>query len=277
MTTECVFRLDDRGDVLLQARLHACREDLDDELTCVKATGHVEWRVRDGHVRVRFRPSLISPDAYARLMGWLVGHPSERVLLSYFVHGRWEYEFLRKRGEAARRIRWLVELYGGGGYCNTRRQKISISSGVNPRGWKAAVDFWREFREQDDPGTHTHALDGFFAGQWILYAIGPDRNFSVSAFGANHSDHVRKWLNAHRGVDIVGSSDHLFAQNCARVFHSVAATFEPRADETDVITHWNGYGRRRSGFRRLALPFRSRGKTWVFSGIEMDPAIELLD
>src|SRR6185312_126716 len=93
---EYAFRLDDRGDVHLEA--HSRARDVDgcgdDELARVKDSGHVEWCVRDGHVRVKLRPSLVSPAAYARLMGWLVSHPPERVLLSFFVRREWEYEFL---------------------------------------------------------------------------------------------------------------------------------------------------------------------------------------
>ena len=279
MNTVCAFRLDDRGDVHLQAHSRAVHVDdsEDNDLARVKESGHVEWRVRRSHVRVRLRPSLVSPAAYARVMEWLVGHRPERVLLSYFVDQRWEYEYLRNPGEAARRIRWLVELYGGGGYCNARRRTISLSSSLRPKTWGHAIDFWRELRENIDPVTATENFDRFFAGRWILYACEPHHGFSVDAFGANHAEHVSRWLRAHRGVCIAEPSDSVFSQSGTRVYQSVTAAFEPRADETDVITHWTGYGRRRSGFRRLVLPFRSRDQSWVLSGIEMDPTIELLE
>jgi len=210
-------------------------------------------------------------------MGWLVRHPPERVLLSYFVHRRWEYEFLRKRGEAARRIRWLVELYGGGGYCNTRRRKVSVSLGPRPKGWGHAIDFWRELRENIDPTTVGHQLDQFFAGRWILYAHERVDGFSVSAFGPNQPDYLAKWLKANRGLGISEPADRLFSQSCARVYQSAASAFEPRADEIEAIVHWTSHGRHRAGFRRLAQPFRLRDQTWVLSGIESDPTIELLE
>jgi hypothetical protein len=279
LNTVCAFRLDDRGDVHLQAHSRAIHVDNseDNDLARVKESGHVEWRVRRGHVRVRLRPSLVSPAAYARVREWLIGHRPERVLLSYFVDRRWEYEYLRNPGEAARRIRWLVELYGGGGYCNARRRTISLSSDLRPKTWGHAVDFWREFRENIDPVTVDDNFDWFFAGRWILYACEPNYGFSVGAFGANHADHVSKWLRAHRGVRITEPSDSVFSQSAARVYQSATVAFEPRTDEVDVITHWTGYGRRRSGFRRLVLPFRSGNQSWVLSGIEMDPTIEILE
>ena len=82
LDTVCAFRLDDRGDVHLQAHSRAIHVDdsEDNDLARVKESGHVEWRVRRGHVHVRLRPSLVSPAAYARVMEWLVGHRPERVL-----------------------------------------------------------------------------------------------------------------------------------------------------------------------------------------------------
>jgi hypothetical protein len=277
--TEYAFRLDDRGDVHLQA--HSRAMDVydcgDDDLACVKDSGHVEWRVCNGHVRVRLRPSLISPAAYARVMGWLVRHAPERVLLSYFVRSGWEHEFLRKRGEAARRIRWLVEAYGGGGYCNARRRTVSVTLGPRPNGWGHAIDFWRELREGIDPIAVGHHFDQFFAGRWILYSRERRDGFSVSAFGPNQPEYLTKWLKAHRGIEISEPLDRVFSQSCSRVYQSVAAAFEPHADEIDAITHWTGHGRRRAGFRRVALPFRLRHQTWVLAGIEKDPTIQLLE
>jgi len=242
----------------------------------VKEQGFVKWCVRDGHVRVQLRPSLLSAAAYARVMGWLACHRPERVLLSYFIDKRWEYEFLRKRGEAARRVRWLVELYGGGGYCNTRRRTCSLASVQHPEGWRQAMEFWRELRQDLDPSMAARAFDAFFS-RWILYARELDQRFSVCDFGGNHSPHVMKWLRANRGVGIADPPDSLFSQGCARVYETAAGTFAPRADETDVICHWTGYGQRRSRFRRLVLPFRLGTRTWVLSGIDMDARIELLE
>src|SRR5262249_20977927 len=176
----------------------------------------------------------------------------------------WDYEFLRKHGEAARRVRWLVELYGGGGYCNTRRRTCLIASGRQPKGWRLAIEFWRDSRENLDPSTVAKAFDEFFCGRWILYGK-LNHGFSVCDFGDNHAEHVKKWLRAHCGTEIPERSDNVFSQSCARVYRSATETFEPRADETDVIAHWIGYGQRRGQFRRLVLPFKFLDRACVLS------------
>ena len=120
---------------------------------------------------------MISPAAYARVMAWLTCNPPQGVLLSYSVEGCWQYEYLRRPREAARRFRWLVELYGGGGNCNARRRSRPISSVRQQKGWSPAVEFWKEHRVDLDTTTAITAFDQFFSGQWVLYAREIDGSF----------------------------------------------------------------------------------------------------
>lgn len=267
------YYLDDRGEVLLERV--PVPSLISNDLDAVKERGHVEWRIRDGFVSVRFRPSLISPAAYARLMSWLQGHQPERVLLSYFVQGDWTYEFLRKPGEAARRVRWVTELHGGGGRCNARRRKASLDAMQCPSRWKLAIELWRECRESD-PTAKGRLFDQLFVGRWILYEYQAGNSISVCDFGTNQSAHVRKWLETYREKCIADAPDQIFAQTSQWAYHSAAMNGEPRSDETDVIAHWTGHGRHRSQFRRLMLPFKSKDRTWLLSGIQIDAAIDLL-
>jgi hypothetical protein len=80
----------------------------------------------------------------------------------------------------------------------------------------------------------------------------------------------------HREGSIAEPSDRVFSQSCALAYQTAATTCEPRADEIDVIADWTGYGRLRSQYRRLVLPFGSQGQSWLVSGIQLDPAIDLL-
>jgi hypothetical protein len=273
--TECVFHLDERGDVHLSDALAIDFDEFSTfALDDVKERGYVEWRVREGHVLLRLRPSLVSPATYSRLMSWLVGHRPERVLLSYFVGRSWEYEFVRKPGEAARLVRQLIELHGGGCHCNARHTEIPVSSHRNPLPWRSAIDLWRESRETNLESVG-RLFDQFFGGRWILYTCYSEQAFEVHSFGRTQSDHVRKWLTTHTKAD-AERPDRIFSQSCAPLYQRVAASLEPRCDELDVMTDWTGHGRLRSQYRRLVLPFRSAGQTLLLSGIEMDSGIDLL-
>jgi hypothetical protein len=88
---------------------------------------------------------------------------------------------------------------------------------------------------------------------------------------------MKKWLRTHRNTSIADPLDSVFSQSCSRIYQCVVEGSEPRTDETEVVSHWTGYGRRRAGFRRLMLPFRSAGRNLVLSGINMDTSISLLE
>jgi hypothetical protein len=139
------------------------------------------------------------------------------------------------------------------------------------------MEFWKDHRVDLDPAMAVSAFDQFFSGQWILYARGSHGSFSVCDFGNNHAEHVKKWLRTHRNTKIADPTDSVFTQSCERMYQCVVEASEPRTDETDIVAHWTGYGRRRGRYRRLMLPFRSVGRNLVLSGIDMDESIELLE
>ena len=71
--------------------------------------------------------------------------------------------------------------------------------------------------------------------------------------------------------------ENFTARGCAQVYRDITQAFEPRSDELDAVAYWPGYGRLRSRYRRLMLPFRASERTWLASGICLDPGIDLLD
>ena len=122
------FLVDDTGSVHLGRSAHrvAVDDPDDDALLAVRERGQIEWLVRGGHVRIRLRPSMVSPAAYGRLNAWLASVQPERVLLSWFAMGEWHYEFLRSPTLTADRITDLVGHHGGAASCNVRRRACAL-------------------------------------------------------------------------------------------------------------------------------------------------------
>jgi len=170
LATEVSFLVDDTGSVQFgrTSRWVASDNVDDDALSAVRELGRIEWLVRDGHVRVRLRPSLVSHAAYARLMGWLARHQPERVLLSWFAMGEWQYEYLRSSSLAARRLRELVERHGGATSCNLRRHARPVG-GRSAR----AIEFWREHRDNFQVEPAMDVLGRLLDDRWILYEVLP--------------------------------------------------------------------------------------------------------
>lgn len=231
MGPEPTFQLDDCGDVLLRTERPSVGEGLAD-LASVQERGFIEWRVRGAGVLVRLRPALVSPAAYERLMHWLAFHRPEGVQLAYLVQGNWGYDSL-SAPDAARRVRWLVERYGGAADSNTRRRRLPANR--MPRAWHGAIDFWRQFREVD-PRTSAHLYETLLGGRWILYERRADNTFGTEVFGGTQSRHVRRWLaNGGAATDRAAPPNQLFAQICEHPYKSAIDRFEPRTEEIDTV------------------------------------------
>jgi hypothetical protein len=245
-----------------------------DEITAVKEDGRIEWLAREGHVRVRFRPSLVSAAARARLMAWLACSRPERVLLSWYAAGEWHYEFLRNPVLTGERVSSLIEQHGGAGPFNLRRRPCSLT-GFPSKPTHDALAFWREHRDSFQGRESMRVLGPLLQDRWILYRALPGFGFAAECFGRHHAGHVTRWLAREGQLD--RGDDSFPAHACAVVYGDVVKRFAPGCDELDAISWWTGYGRRRSQYRRLMLPFRSGHCAWVVSGVRLDPAIDLLD
>ena len=273
------FLVDDRGDVHLGRGAHQLFSPAadDDATSAVKEHGQIEWLAREGHVRVRLRPSMVSPPAYARLMAWLDSGEAERVLLSSFIGREWHYEYLRGAKLVAERVRQLVEQYGGGKACSLRR-RTRLTTSLDAGKYAQAVEFWREHRD-NFLGDETMSVLGPLLGErWVLYESLPSGRFAVRGFGPHHTPHVRKWLEAQQRAPLdTPYGDNFVSRACVRVYREVVNALEPAADELDAVSHWTGFGRMRSRYRRLMLPYRSAERCWILSGIALDRDIDLLD
>jgi hypothetical protein len=272
------FLVDDRGNVHLGRAAHQVAPVAEDDvaMAAVKDGGQIEWFVREGHVRVRLRPSMVSPAAFARVLAWLASRGPERVLLSSFIGKEWHYEYLRSSSGAGERVRELVERHGGGRSCNLRRRACSGLAFPDSL-FDQAVGFWRDHRDSFEPDLSMRVLGPLLDGKWLLYERLSNGGFAVAGFGPCHTDHVRKWLETHREPLHLQGGESFVSRACAQVYRDVANAFEPSADELDAVSHWTGFGRLRSSYRRVMLPFRSGERGWVVSGIRLDASIDLLE
>ena len=278
MRSVASFLVDDTGSVHLGGSARRAAVDDPDgvAVSAITERGQIEWLVRGGHVRVRLRPSMVSPAAYGRLKTWLACVQPERVLLSWFANGEWHYEFLRSPSLTAERITHLVGHHGGASGCNVRRRGCALTDFTEKR-LDDVLGFWREHRNGFQREETMPVLGPLLDDRWVLYEELPSGVFKVADFGPYHTDHVRKWLTRQRHALLRPEEDNFTARGCAQVYRDIMHAFEPQSDALDAVAYWPGYGRLRSRYRRLMLPFRAGNRTWLASGICLDPGIDLLD
>ena len=223
MRSVASFLVDDTGCIHFGRAAHRVVDDADDDaVSAVRERGQIEWLVRGGHVRIRLRPSMVSPAAYGRLNAWLASVQPERVLLSWFAKGEWHYEFLRSPALTAERITDLVGHHGGAASCNVRRRACALRDFPEKR-LDDVLGFWREHRNSFQREETMAALGPLLDDRWVLYEELPSGAFKVADFGPYHTDHVRKWLTRQRHALLSPEEDNFTARGCAQVYRDIIA------------------------------------------------------
>ena len=245
-------------------------------LDAVTLLGHIEWLVRLGHVRVRLRPALTSPAAYCRLRAWLTSTQAPRVLLSYFVNGAWDYEFLRHPELTIRRVDRLMTQYGGGNLTTVRRQARSLTKPGNTRGAVAAIEYWKEKRQSFDPQQCLRVLDPILGSRWILLDSSHEHQHRLMRFGENNSPYVAKWLSQNIGSLLTSAPDTAYSESCVAAYRSVEQAGEPGLEDVDAFAVWPRFGHVRSRYHRLMLPFKSNSSSLLLVATTIDETIDLI-
>ena len=96
----------------------------------------------------------------------------------------------------------------------------------------------------------------------------------MHSFGVKHAPHVHNFLR--KGRLLKQSTPGLLLERSIQQWHEAISAFEPRGEEVELVAHWAGFGRRKSHFRRVSLPFRSSETSIVVSGLASDATIDLL-
>lgn len=300
MSARACFLIDDRGDVQVGTRglarvslpplkvvpLEIPHRTSDDEtLRAIKENGFVEWRAHEGHVRIRLRPSMITQQAFERIVSWIDSEQPARLLIGYFVFNQWEYEYLLSPRQALRRLEDLVRKYGTLGPNGVRTQVQPSQSLTEVDNFAEIVAYWRSHRQQFDNEAAIRHLDPLMFGRWVLLEEQGSNGYTVSTFGARNPVYVQKWLRRSVGEPLMSGLDKRYLRATEQAYRAVAAAFEPRHEEVDTMVTWPGYGRMRNRYQRLMLPFRSTikshrttvEKVWHLTVTVFDPDIELLE
>ena len=237
----------------------------------VTVRGEVEWLERLGHIRIRLRPSLTTPAARSRLLDWLISTRPPRVLLSYFVRQRWHYEFLRDARTTPQRVDRLMEIHGSG---HLRHRTRPLDDLRNAAGFLAAVDFWRFKRSEFDPTADLGLLDPLLGSRWLLLE---SPEYRVSHFGQRNSPYVMKWLETNVGAPLTSGPDAAYSRDCVSVYRTAEEACQPLMEDVDTLANWGSYGRVRSRYCRLMLPFEAGRKKWLLVSTAIDAGIDLIE
>lgn len=250
-----------------------------DGLDCdgVEVRGHVEWNIGLTYLRIRLRPALTMPAAHCRLSSWLHSTQAPRILLCVLISGEWQYEILGDTRLAAHRVDMLMEQHGSANHGHVKRRIRSLAQPIRNHGFAGAFDFWKQQRQTCTVSGAIATLDPLLNSSWLLFERAADDEYRLARFGSNNPPYAVKWFARNVGAPISGMPDPDYAVQTIGAYRHVEMTEEPCLDDVDAFASWLTYGRVRSRYSRLILPFKSDDKTWLLVGKLKGANFDLMD
>ncbi len=268
------FWIDERGGVQ-HGHTNAF---LSDNLDCdgVEVRGHVEWNVGVKHLRIRLRPALTTPAAHRRLLSWLESTQASRILLCVLIGREWQYAILSDTRLAAQRVDEFMDAHGSANHGYVKRQVRSLAVPIRNQGFAGALDYWKNQRQNFSPERAISVLNPLLNSCWLLFERPVDGDFRLAGFGDANPPYAVKWLARNVGAPIAALPDAAYAQETISAYRSVELTSEPCLDDVDAFASWLTFGRVRSCYSRLMLPFNSGDKSWLVVGKLKGSNIDLM-
>jgi hypothetical protein len=232
----------------------------------VEVRGHVEWSVGATYLRIRLRPALTTPAAHYRLSSWLHSTCATRILLCAFIGHEWQYEILGDTKLAAQRVDTLMQQHGSPNKGYLKRDILPLSEPLRDHGFAGAFDFWKQNRQAFSPAQVLATLDPLLNSSWLLFERANDDGYRLTGFGANNPQYAAKWFARNIGAPIAGMPDPDYAVATINAYRHVELTDEPCLDNIEAYASWLTFGRVRSKYSRLILPFKFDNKTWLVVG-----------
>ena len=243
----------------------------------VKNLGFVVVNDSKGSLRIRVRPSVVSPMAFSGFLYWLLDRSVERVLLSILDKTGWTHELFGDKQDALNR---LLQCCGptyedrAGEFLRKQRKLDHLPSSSPLRG---LLNIWSETfhldkREQLWSITR-EALKGRYA---LLELTERSPNLVFQEIGPGFLSFNDTWLSQARGLRLEDQIDFAYGKWLASTYKDAMNAGGPCLEDVDAIINRPDGGRRRVRYRRLILTGqKKKGPLSVLSASVIDDSIDL--
>lgn len=236
---------------------------------------------RRGHVRIRFRPFMLTEEAFCGVGFLLFKMPWRRAVASIYLADGWRDEILPWDCiGAVERIKEVV-LQHQPRLADKVLRRMRPLHGI-PRG--SGMDWvfskWRENPQLPQlAGLEDWQLpyaDGLGSRYAWIDAFGTNCDLVMAEVGSGFPEPVRRILRLAVGKPLEAQADGDFGRYCVEAYGKAARTGEPLLEDIDaIITPVDGQPVRRR-YSRLILPFRVSPERARLLGISFEnPTVNL--
>ncbi len=286
MMTPSTLLIDDDGTVAdsrsttYRASLHALHTGDGFIDYAVRNLGFIAVDAQRASVKLRMRPTHVSPIAFAGLMYFLADKRPDRVLLSKLDRDGWQHEFLGSGDVAQPKLARLVAR----AQCARDGDFLAEPADIDQLPADHPLHQLLDARAALLDAAERHGLDAVAAiaapltkGRFALSTADAAINRIVlAAIGNGYNPESQYWLSrivGHRMNDLPD------ARYGAWTYDAYAAALKagtPALDRCDIIVDWPRDGRTRYRNQRLMLPLQlANGSHTLVTATVLDPTVNL--
>jgi hypothetical protein len=277
--------IDDRGNLQdpLSTRLrielnatHLAQEFADYVL---RNLGFICLQDQNNATHLKFRPSVVSPVAFAALMYWLADRKPQRIMLSTF-EGTWAHQVIGSHSLAIPKLAKLIEAAQNQRANDLLRRPRTPGSLADHSPLRSLLNAQTRLVEafnRDQLAAVLHEIDGETRGRYTLTTSDANmQNMVLQRVGLGHEETANFWLTRAIGHHVKDFPDVALGKWLAETYTSTLQAGTHRLDDVDATIEWPGLARNRYAYQRLLLPLQTGADGHVLLCATLrDPSIDL--
>ncbi len=269
-------RLTDAGSPSLRSELHAW--SLGDNFAdyVIRNLGFIELAEHPRAVRIKMRPAVTSPTAFAALMYWLADHPSPRVMLSRH-DDEWRHEVIGDSRTATSKLVTMMRQMAADRSADFLRAPLDAAVLDTDNPLLTLIRLRSELGRDLDYERLGPLLNGGLKGRFTTVSADQDlKTISIDGVGWGFAQEANYWLHRAVGTRLEDGPDQAFGVWASEDYRHVLKNGLPALDDIDVVVDWPQVGRRRYCYKRLLLPLNSAdGRVRLLCATLKDRGIDL--
>jgi len=242
----------------------------------VRNLGFVAVSESERAVRIRLRPAVVSPIAFAALIYWMHDQQKDRFVVS-LLDGEWSHEVVGTRDEA---VTTLMRRVGprthdrDGDFLQKPRPLHSLPRSSPLR---AMLNIWSETEGRYDRERLHPLLEKALDGRFVLVqSQAGSSNLMIKDIGSGLRNPAGHWLSRSIGLRVEDQPDYAYGKWVAGSYRNVISSGEPDLGDVDAVLSFPQQARQSFRYRRLLLPFKGEDDSAMLLGATLaDPEINL--
>ncbi|MEL6375374.1 MAG: hypothetical protein AAFR04_15560 [Pseudomonadota bacterium] len=245
----------------------------------VKNLGFLSLHRYQRSVEVRIRPHIVTDRALRGLKDWLVKHPVDRVVVTWFDR-TWHHHMV---GRAADALRWLERSVG---IARAAKESAFLTRPVDPLDIDPQTPFATLMRDWEPlvraNGQHElfNTLKAVFNNRYVLMGQRPgERHLSFMDLGEGLYSFLEGWSQYAIGRPVEDQPDQAYGSWVSDTYGTTINDKRPRFDDVDAIVTWPIVGRTRIRYRRAIFPLQpsaqGEGGPLLLGASVLDTSVDL--